>query len=90
MSPPVRPSVLRPPATISPCRQTSGTPQTTYFQKAYDVSYPNSEENSNTETNTETNTKANTEKIQRRRQIKGEAETPVVWCIFEKVMTKGF
>ena len=28
--------------------------------------------------------------IQRQRLIKGEAETPMVWYILEKVMTKGF
>ena len=28
--------------------------------------------------------------IQKQRQIKGEAETPMVSYIFEKVMTKGF
>ena len=28
--------------------------------------------------------------MQRQRQIKGEAETPMVGYIFEKVMTKGF
>ena len=64
-----RPST-RPPATIFPefidelyhCRQASGTPQTLYFLKADDVSYPNSDENTNTETNTGTNTNTETNK----------------------------
>ena len=38
------------------CRQVSGTPQTTYFQKALDVSYPKSDKSSNTETNTKKDT----------------------------------
>ena len=53
--PPVHPSR---PATIFPeftdeqlhCRQASGIPQTIYFLKAVDVSYPNSDENTNTKT----------------------------------------
>ena len=44
------------------CRQASGTPQTIYFLKADDVSYPNLDENTNTKTNTETNTKTETNK----------------------------
>ena len=41
--------------------QASGAPQTVYFLKAHDVSYPNSDKNTNTKTNTETNTKTNIE-----------------------------
>ena len=44
------------------CRQASGTPQTIYFLKADDVSYPNSDENTNTKTNIDTNTKTETNK----------------------------
>ena len=62
------------PVELKHCRQASGTPQIIYFLKAHDVSYPNSDENSNTETNTKTNTETN----KRQRQIKGEAETPMV------------
>ena len=38
----------------------SGTPQTIYFLKANDVSYPNSDENPTAKTNRETNKKTNT------------------------------
>ena len=36
------------------CRQASRTPQTIYFLKAHDVSYPNADENTNTKTNAST------------------------------------
>ena len=78
ISPPFRPSTR--PATFFPefidklqhCRQPLGTPQTIYFLKAHDVSYPNSEENSNKETNTMTNKKIETNK--------GRTEAPMTRC----------
>ena len=37
----------------------SGAPQTVFFLKAHDVSYPNSDKNTNAKTNTDTNTNTN-------------------------------